>query len=251
MKPAVLTYVTKPLSVKLDENPVELPAPFQEKVDNFWLTFNKDNRFSRGEVFHVDTVKETQDFLAVILKRSDYAYYLYSVRNKQIEMERCRVIYSAGLVETADSFFVFGEMAKNTAYPGRLQCVGGGLSKHDLQNSFFNLEKSVLRELHEELGIANDNNVKDCVVKYLKTGGDFDFITVLYHIQLNLTLEQLVDQYEEFCKALIAKGEIPEFQRIVWLKNANKSIEEFIRNEKRDSVDYLFPLLKEMNNSSH
>ncbi|OOE12673.1 hypothetical protein [Fictibacillus arsenicus] len=251
MKPAVLTYVTKPLSVKLDENPVELPEHFQDKVDNFWRIINKDNRFSRGEVFHVATVKETQDFLDVILKRSDYAYYLYSVRNKQIEMERCRVIYSAGLVETADSFFVFGEMGKNTAYPGRLQCVGGGLSSQDLHDSIFDLEKSVLRELHEELGIVNDNDVKDCAVKYLKTGGDFDFITVLYHIQLNLTLEQLVDQYEEFCKALIAKGEIPEFQRIVWLKNANKSIEEFIRNEKRDSVDYLFPLLKHMNNSSH
>jgi hypothetical protein len=247
MKPAVLTYVTKPLSVKLDEIPVELPEPFQDKVENFWSEINKDNRFTRGEVFHVNTVEESQDFLNVILKRSDYAYYLYSVRNKQIEMERCRVIYSAGLVETADSFFVFGEMGKNTAYPGRLQCVGGGLSGHDLQDSVFNLEKSLLRELHEELGIIDNNDVKECTVKYMKTGGDFDFITVLYHIQLNLTLEQLDEQYKVFCKALIAKGESPEFQRIVWLKNNNKSIDEFIRNEKRDSVDYLFPFLKEMN----
>jgi 8-oxo-dGTP pyrophosphatase MutT (NUDIX family) len=250
MKPAVLTYVTKPLSVKLDEIPVELPEPFQDKVENFWSEINKDNRFTRGEVFHVNTVEESQDFLNVTLKRSDYAYYLYSVRNKQIEMERCRVIYSAGLVETADSFFVFGEMGAETAYPGRLQCVGGGLSGHDLQDSVFNLEKSLLRELHEELGIIDNNDVKECTVKYMKTGGDFDFITVLYHIQLNLTLEQLDEQYKVFCKALIAKGESPEFQRIVWLKNNNKSIDEFIRNEKRDSVDYLFPLLKEMNKIS-
>ncbi|MFE1245281.1 hypothetical protein ACFW35_14215 [Fictibacillus sp. NPDC058756] len=180
MKPAVLTYVTKPLSVKLDEIPVELPEPFQDKVENFWSEINKDNRFTRGEVFHVNTVEESQYFLNVILKRSDYAYYLYSVRNKQIEMERCRVIYSAGLVETADSFFVFGEMGKNTAYPGRLQCVGGGLSVHDLQDSVFNLEKSLLRELHEELGIIDNNDVKECGVKYLKTGGDFDFITITY-----------------------------------------------------------------------
>jgi 8-oxo-dGTP pyrophosphatase MutT (NUDIX family) len=247
MKQAVLTYVTKPLSVKLDENPVELPAPFQDKVDNFWSAINKNNRFSRGEVFHVDTVKENQDFLNVILKRSDYAYYLYSVRNKQIKMERCRVIYSAGLVETADSYFVFGEMGKNTAYPGRLQCVGGGLSNQDLHDSRFDLEKSVLRELREELGIENKSDVKDCSVKYLKTGGDFDFITVLYHIQLNLALVQLDDQYEEYCEGLIAKGESPEFQRIVRVKNDINIIEEFIRNEKRDSVDYLFPFLKEMN----
>lgn len=247
MKPATLTHITKPLSVKLDENPVELPAPFQDKINNFWNVINKDNRFSRGEVYHVNMVEESQDFLNVILKRSDYAYYLYSVRNKQIEMERCRVIYSVGLVETADSFFVFGEMGKNTAYPGRLQCVGGGLSKHDLQESFFNLEKSLLRELHEELGITDNNEVKDCAVKYMKTGGDFDFITVLYHIQLNLTLEKLDEQYEAFCKALIAKGESPEFHRIVWLKNDYKSIEDFLHNEKRDSVDYLFPFLREMN----
>jgi hypothetical protein len=247
MKPAVLTHVTKPLSVKLDENPVELPAPFQEKVDNFWSAINKDNRFSRGEVFHVDTVKENQDFLNVILKRSDYAYYLYSVRNKQIEMERCRVIYSAGLVETTDSFFVFGEMGKNTAYPGRLQCVGGGLSSQDLHDSCFDLEKSVLRELNEELGISDISDVAVCSVKFIKTGGDFDFITVLYHIQVNLTIKQLKEQYNEFCNALLVKGESPEFQRIVSLENDYKSIEEFIRNEKRDSVDYLFPFLKEMN----
>jgi hypothetical protein len=247
MKSVVLTSVSKPLFIKLDENPLELPASCQYKVDNFWSAINKDNRFSRGEIFHVDTVEESQGFMNVLLKRSDYAYYLYSVRNKQIEMDRCRVIYGAGLVETADSFFVFGEMGKNTAYPGRLQCVGGGLSRQDLHESFFDLEKSVLRELHEELGIINNNDVKDCSVKYIKTGGDFDFITLLFHIQLNLTLEQLEEQYEDFCKALITNGKSAEFHRIVSLKNDYKSIEEFIHKENRDSVDYLFPFLRKMN----
>jgi 8-oxo-dGTP pyrophosphatase MutT (NUDIX family) len=246
MKPAVLTHVTKPLSVKLDENPVELKLSFQEKIDSFWMDINKDNRFTRGEVFHVDAIEENQDFLNVKLKRTDYAYYLYSVRNKQIEMDRCRVIYGAGLVETADSFFVFGEMGKNTAYPGRLQCVGGGLSSQDLHESFFDLEKSVLRELHEELGITNHNDVKDCSVKYMKTGGDFDFITALFHIQLNITLEQLKEKYEAYCKTLVTMGESPEFHRIEWVKNDNQSIEAYIQKEKRDSVDYLFPLLREM-----
>jgi hypothetical protein len=142
-------------------------------------------------------------------------------------------------------------MGTKTAYPGRLQCVGGGLSRQDLHGHNFDLEKSVLRELSEELGINKKDDIKDCCVKFIKTGGNYDFIAVLFHIELDMTLHQFQSRYEDYCYALKLIDENPEFQRIVVLENNPESIEVFIRNEKRDSVDYLYPFLQEMSKSNN
>ena len=179
------------------------------------------------------------------LKPSNYAHYLYSVRTKNISDNACKVIYGAGLVETRDSYFVFGEMNNHTAYPGRLQCVGGGLSRSDLQSNHFQMQNSVLREMTEELGI-DLNCVKSCSVRFLKTGGDYDFLAVLFHIQLNLTNNELEDEFNKMSEASIAIGEKSEFVRLVSIKNEPSSINDFINNNHRPSVDYLIPLLNKM-----
>ncbi|KZE69002.1 hypothetical protein AWM68_01680 [Fictibacillus phosphorivorans] len=249
MKPVTLKPVTKPLQITLDDHPVRLSPTFQSEVENFWTRFNSDSRFTRGEVFHVDALEEKDKEIKLHLKSTDYAHYLYSVKNEPVSNEGCRVIYGAGLVETSDSYFVFGEMNKHTAYPGRLQCVGGGLSREDLQGNEFQLRISVLREMTEELGIHKEH-VTNCSPCFVKTGGTYDFITVLFYIQLDLTLNQLKERYKAFCEELMDKGEIPEFAEMITIKNEPVTIKNFINNDIRSSVDYLFPLLKKANDFS-
>ncbi|MDM5317357.1 hypothetical protein QUF49_15205 [Fictibacillus sp. b24] len=243
MKLVKLKPVTKPVKITLDDHPMQLSPTFQSEVENFWTRFNSDSRFTRGEVFHVDALEETEKELKLNLKSTDYAHYLYSVKNEPVGDEGCRVIYGAGLVETSDSYFVFGEMNDHTAYPGRLQCVGGGLSREDLQGNQFQIRNSVLREMTEELGIDTEN-VTSCSACFVKTGGNYDFITVLYYIQLDLTLHQLEERYKTFCEEMMDKGEVPEFAQMVKIKNESEYIKNFINNDNRSSVDYLIPLLK-------
>ncbi len=245
MKPVCLQVLSKPLKIILESHPIQLPASFQSKVETFWSDYNDDNRFTKGEVFHIDQTVETDQEINLHLKPSDYAHYLYSVKTKNMSRHACRVIYGAGLVETKDSYFVFGEMNDHTAYPGRLQCVGGGLSRNDLKGNQFQLQDSVLREMIEELGIQLDC-VSSCSVRFLKTGGDYDFLAILFHVQLNLTNSQLEDEYKKLSEASLASGEKSEFVRLVSIKNEPSSINDFIDTNHRDTVDYLIPLLNKM-----
>ncbi|MBN3554602.1 hypothetical protein JYA63_10020 [Fictibacillus nanhaiensis] len=245
MKPVLLQVVSKSLKLILDNHPLQLPKSFQSEVETFWSRFNYENRFTNGEVFHIDEMKETDQEFVFDLKSSNYAHYLYSVKTKNMGDHACRVIYGAGLVETSDSYFVFGEMNDQTAYPGRLQCVGGGLSRTDLHGNQFQLQDSVLREMTEELGIHLDC-VSSCSVRFLKTGGDYDFLAVLFHVQLNLTNSQLEDEYNKLSEVFLAIGEKSEFVRLVSIKNEPSSINDFIDNNHRDTVDYLIPLLNRM-----
>ena len=245
MIPVVFKPVTKILKLTLDSHPVKLSPSFQSKVENFWNNFNNDNRFTLGEIFHVAAVEETAECVNLNLKTTDYAHYLFSVKQANVGEEGCKVIYGAGLIETADSYFVFGEMSDKTAYPGRLQCVGGGLSRQDLHNDEFQLKDSVLREMTEELGIK-EQAVKNCSVQFIKTGGDFDFIAILFHIQLKMTLRELHDTYNDLCLILSAKGESPEFASIISIKNESTEVEDFIKNNTSETVDYLIPYLKKM-----
>lgn len=244
MKPAILQVISKPLKIVLDIHPIQLPESFLSEVNTFWSRYNHDNRFTNGEVFHIHEVKETDREMILYLKSSNYAHYLYSVKT-DICLHACRVIYGAGLVETSDSYLVFGAMNELTAYPGRLQCVGGGLSRSDLHGNQFKLQDSVLREMTEELGIHIDC-VKACSIRFLKTGGDYDFIAVLFHIELELTRDQLMDKYNEFSKDLLANGEETEFVELISVMNEPDVLDAFIQHNHRPSVDYLIPLLKQL-----
>ncbi|WNB91098.1 hypothetical protein [Bacillus sp. NEB1478] len=245
MKPTVLTSISKPIKVKIDGCALELSAQLKLEIEHFWKTINVNGSFRRGEVFHVHSIDEHEDRFDFNLRSSDYAHYLHTVRSEYIGDEGCKVIYGAGLAETKDSFFVFGEMADHTAYPGRLQCVGGGLDEEDMDGEFFDIEKNVLREMAEELGIEDIESRCHSTIQFIKTGGMYDFIAVLFHIKLDLTLEELQKNYESYCDELIAKGEQPEFKNLVTLKNESNAISEYLQSEQRDCVDYLFPFLEQ------
>jgi hypothetical protein len=247
MKPISLTPLTKEVKIEYSHKPLHLSSERKTEIENYWLKVNQNARFHRGEVFSVDTITEDEGFFKVSLKATDYAHYLHTVRNHITDEEGCKVIYGAGLVETKDSYFIFifGEMAEHTAYPGRLQCVGGGLSNEDKSGQSFDIKQSVLRELSEELGISSQG-VEYCTPRFFKTGGPYDFMVVLFHNQLRLSYDQMSNQYHTYIKDLIDDGNKPEFKEIIHIKNDKQSIIDFWSVDNRPSVDYLKPLLEKM-----
>ncbi len=243
MKPTILTPIAKEIIIEYTGDIVQLTANRSKEIEDFWLEVNQQGRFHRGEVFTVFSIQEQPDLYTVQLSRTDYAHYLHTVRNSIFDEESCKVIFAAGLVETSDSKFIFGEMNSHTAYPGRMQCVGGGLSWEDKVGNIFDSKQSVLRELSEELGITNSEQIESCAPVFIKTGGTYDFIVVLYHIKLRFTAEELLLHYQQFIDHLLTVEEKPEFQNLIVLDNTFEAINRFFQNENRYCVDYLEPFL--------
>ncbi len=168
MKSILLTPLTKEVEIEYTQNLVQLSSERKNEIEEFWMEINQDGLFHRGEVFNVDSLIEQESLYKIMLNCTDYAHYLHTVRNHIADEEGCKVVFGAGLVETNDSKFVFGEMANHTAYPGRLQCVGGGLSWDDKKGNHFDIKESVLRELNEELGIDYSKHIEKCTPVFLK-----------------------------------------------------------------------------------
>lgn len=246
MKPTVLTPINKQVIIEYAGDEVQLPSERKGEIEDFWLEINRDGTFQRGEIFHVCSIIEQEDLCKVLLKHTDYAHYLHTVRNYITDEEGCKVVYGAGLVETNDCKYIFGEMGNHTAYPGRLQCVGGGLSSEDRNGNYFDMKQSVLRELAEELGVQNSDRIESCIPKFIKAGGPYDFIVILFHIKLRDTAEEFFAKYDNFTETIIAQGEKPEFHNIICIDNSREAVLNFLENDTRQSVDYLRPLLKQM-----
>lgn len=245
MKPIQLIKLTKDVNILYTNNLMELSSRRMKEVEDFWLDINQQNSFHRGEVFNVQSMIEQENSYKIVLNRTDYAHYLHTVRNHVTDDEGCKVVFGAGLVETKDSKFVFGEMGNHTAYPGRFQCVGGGLSWNDKKDDAFDIKASVLRELAEELGIYDRKQIERCSPVFIKTGGTYDFIVVLYHIKLKITSMELSESYRNFTDELLLKGEKPEFQDVVYLEKNINTLSHFFE-DNRYCVDYLQPFLEQM-----
>lgn len=241
-----LIPLNKEIEIKNTQNPVQLSANRQNDIEEFWADINKDGIFHRGEVFNIDSVTEEKDMYKILLNTTDYAHYLHSVKNNISDEESCRTIFAAGLIETTDSKFIIGEMASNTAYPGRLQCAGGGLSNEDLVGDRFDLEKSVLREASEELGIEKDEHVVQCQPLLIKDVHVHDSLVVLYHIKINFSEKELRENYQSYVDDLASNNELPEFQNIISIENNKDAVNSFSDNDNRSKDDYLEAFLKYM-----
>lgn len=241
-----LIPLNKKVEVICTQNPVQLSERRQDEIEAFWTDINKDGKFYRGEAFDIETVIEEKDKYKVLLNTTDYAHHLHTVRNHISDEERCRTIFSAGLVETSDSKFIIGEMASNTAYPGRLQCAGGGLSNEDLDGDYFDLKKSVLRETKEELAIDEEKHIEECQPVLMKDVNIHDSLVVLYHLKVNLSEKAFQENYQRYVEKLKNNDEVPEFKTIVFIENNKEAVYSFFDKDDRNRDDYLEPFLKHM-----
>jgi len=137
-------------------------------------------------------------------------------------------------------------MASNTAYPGRLQCAGGGLSNEDLDRDYFDLEKSVLRETKEELAIDEDKHVERCRPVLMKDVHIHDSLVVLYHLKVNLSESEFQENYQLYLNELKSNKEVPEFKNIVFIERNKEAVYSFFDQDYRSRDDYLEPFLKYM-----
>src|SRR5262245_31872534 len=137
-------------------------------------------------------------------------------------------------------------MTNHTSTPKRLQCAGGGIENIDIKDNFVDLNNNIKRELFEEMGIEIDDKsiILESFPKYLKTGGENNFISIIFKIKLSIKKKELQNIYKIYINYLLLKEILPEFNSLVFVRSNISSVKSFLRNDKRQRVDYLNSLLE-------
>lgn len=234
------------MNINLRNKTVILPSEIQSSINSYWNTLMAEGKkYTRGKVFMIDSIHLSDHSLNVNLLETDYAHYLYSKNHPLPDLYNCRVIYGAAMIVTSDGKIVIGEMGSHTANAGRLQFVAGGIDTEDITDGVVNLEKSIIRETKEEIGIdITDPQIAQKIIpQYLKVGGVNNSVTIIFKVILNIDSKALADKYNAYTEGLLSKGILPEFSSVLFVDRHQGKL---LSTDKREKVDYLIPVLEKI-----
>lgn len=245
MEPIIIEKTPAIVTVKYDSTLFELPLNIRQKHQQFWNEqLEKNPDFRNGEVFTITNIYKSPDELQITVVKTDYKHFLYTIRHEEKAFP-CKVIFTCVAVITNDNYIAFGRMNKNTSTPGRLQFTGGGLDDSDLDDSLFNLKKSIEKELLEEMGLSiNSSYTKYFRPIFVKRGGVNDFWAVVFELKLDLTADELQVILDKHNQNIMEKGEQPEFDEFLLVSLDKESVHSFIKNDISLKEEYLEPILK-------
>jgi len=226
---------------------VSLPEEYKGEVEKYWkLLLQSGKKFFRGDIFTVTSIKKCSKYIEIFVELTDYAHYLYTIHKNTYSENDCRIIYTSVLIETSDEKLVLGKMNIDTAAPQKLQFVGGGIDKDDINGNIIDLVHNVKKEVLEELGINTDD--KDIIKEFrpylLKDGGHTNFLSVIYKLDLRINEIELLNRFYRYSEELVQQGISPELSSLVLIKSDCDSINDFILNDTREKDENLIPTLK-------
>lgn len=244
MKPFKVSSA-KEITVRFSNKEAQLPEKIQIKIDSYWqelLDIGKP--YKRGEVFTVTQKEVVGNAVNILVEKTDYAHYLYCQNKESLGEYGVRIIHTAALVETADSYFLFGEMGPQTSRQGIIQLCGGGIDNNDLKGEYFDFKHNITKELQEELGIdvTDSSRVTYFDEAYFKEGGPTDKMTVIFRVVLSDKKEEFLEKYNFFADRLKKVGEEPEFGEIITLEKDKQAIIDFFSQENLTFDEYMEPL---------
>ena len=247
--PVTVISVTKPVTMRFTGQKTVLPPDVQSLVEAHWdQLLQSGRRYTRGDLFTIQDIIETDTGLDVRVAETDYAHYLASMALAGVrESHACRVMHTSVLLQTSDDYLVFGEMAPHTSSPGRLQCVGGGITKDDLgPDGVFDVMRNAMTELIEEAGLDHTNplHISDVKWAYLKTGGPRNFVGALFVARTPLSLAQLQTHFEAFNDTLRQQNDEPELVRLWNIRNTPESVAQFLKTTTQQLDEYMPELLR-------
>ena len=217
----------KKILIKYLDKKIELSNEEQKLIDEYWETLPKF--FTRGNVFCVTNIENQKEEINITVGNTDYAHYIYVRRHPQ-KIKNCFNLWAGILLETLDGKYIFGKMSDITASVGEYHISGGTCDKKEIENGYINYEKSMYRELKEEMGLC-ENDLNDVRVKFLKlpseTEEDFG---ILYKAIVNKTSLEMDCYFKEFLKKLETEGGEIEFTELKYIDKRIESIDEFAQN---------------------
>ncbi|MEI4770396.1 hypothetical protein WAX74_12190 [Psychrobacillus sp. FJAT-51614] len=244
MMPIVIENTPTQVTVKFDSTSLILPSSIQVQHQLFWeKLLEKNPHFHNGDVFTITHINKTIDELEVTVVKTDYKHYLYTIHHPECAFP-CKVIFTCVAVLTNDHHIAFGRMNQYSSTPGRLQFTGGGLDENDLDGLIFDLERSIGKELEEEMGLKIESSYsKSFKPKFVKNKGTYDFWAIMFELKVDYSMKELQALFQQHNESLLEKGEQPEFDEFLFVSLDKESVETFIQKDSSLKEDYLEPIL--------
>lgn len=224
-----------------------LSPEYREAVDRHWESFMKEGKkFFNGDVYTINNIEASENGINIFVCLTNYAHFLYTMDKDNCEENDCRTIYTSVLIETSDNKFAIGEMHEDTSFPLKLQFIGGGIDKEDINGEILDLEHNIKKEIFEELGIVVEDKsiVKSFKPSYLKSGGKRNFLSAIYKMDLLLNEQELTDLLNKHNQNLKTKMELQEIKSLVYVDAEKVAVEEFAAKDKRDKDENLIAALE-------
>ncbi len=236
--------------VKFDGREISLPGDLQDKIIGHWeVQIESGRKYFNGKVFALSEINRIDEVVEIIVQKTNFAHFLYN-RKVDSELGKYNVytVFSSALVITKDNKMIVGSMGEHTARAGILQLPGGKLEDGDSdKNNIFDMKHSMQKELIEELGIDSGDNDRVEQIKFhcIKKGSNGN-IVVVYSVKLKETSEEFLQKYNSFTQKLKENGELPEFEKIIHIKQNKKDIEKFIKINEEKLADYMSAVLRSL-----
>lgn len=234
------------INVYYNNEKVILPKDYSDGIENHWNSLlQSGKKFFRGDSYTITKVETNDNRVDIYVQLTDYAHFLYTLHKNTYTEHDCRVIYTSVLIETSDKKFVLGEMNVGTAFPHKLQFIGGGIDKSDINGNLLDLRHNIEKEIFEELGIdiKNKNIVKELRPRFLKSGGDNNFLSAIFKMDLLIDENQFRDMFNNYNQRLISQGEEPEIKSLIFIQADEKSVKAFINVDTREKDSNVIPTL--------
>lgn len=235
------------VNICYSDRKISLPKDYSDAVEAYWNSLLKSGKkFFRGEVFTIKDINCQGENVYINVGQTDYAHFLYTLHRNEFGENDCRVIYTSVLIETSDRRFVIGVMGNETAAPYKLQFIGGGIDKDDINGDMLDLKHNICKEIYEEIGldIEDKNTVKDFRPYILKDGGKTNFLSAIYRLQLCLGKDELMNMFERYNQGLTLKGISPEISSLLFIDADQNALKNFIDRDFRNKDENLIPTLK-------
>lgn len=234
------------IKVVVENKRIELPEEIQTEIDKHWEQAQKENpNIWNGEITCVADCSISEQEIIITCKKSNYAHYLYDERIGLSEKYGCSNLSAGCLIETSDNYYIVGELAENTSYPGCMQISGGNADNSDIKNGEIEISNTIIRECKEELNIdlLDCEQVEQYEIKYvgLPTAKMHTYL-VLAKGKIKLDSVEMKKHYEKYLDYLKQNNLEIEFGQIHFIKKGETNeYLEALGNPKRD---YLKELLE-------
>jgi 8-oxo-dGTP pyrophosphatase MutT (NUDIX family) len=217
-----LIHIPGDISLSYCEEPRK-PFVEQALIDKQWNEFlkKKPKAFDATQLL---TPEIEVDFDGQALKmptyEGKYSWLMYILENPDTPKEKWWLtIVPKPILLTADGYMLFGYQAQHTTHGGKILAIGGGLDKKDIINGKPDIEACMTREMKEETGLINGEHYSG-----LRLLGAYLFshnpsIILPFMAQSSLSKAQIQAHFEAHNASLVAKGEMPELESIVFVGN--------------------------------
>lgn len=235
------------VSIKVEPGPMVLSPSLREAIDCYWEreVRTRHPEFFRGPLLTVRSLVQQHGHATVYAQFTEFAHYLYSrACLSPADPFRVRVLFGAGCPVTCDGRLVVGIMGPRTARPGWVQAVGGAAVPEDVEDGRFLPDRSVRRELWEEVGIAANDALWVRGMETLGCTVDSNgSVAVVVRVGLSRTADVVLAEIRRFIRRVRDEGGEPELTDVAALPHGPEGLRQ-LDAMRRPTVRYLRKLLE-------